>query len=90
MLNRYGSNHEPAPQLRNESWLVNGQDQLLVRFSEAQTTDQGQWVLMSTYRWIRPDPPVPQTRRRMLRQNAIEAWQNMLKVGWRRCHPPVR
>ena len=50
MPNRYRSSHETSPQLRNESWLVNGQDQLLVRFSEAQTTDQGQWVLMSTYR----------------------------------------
>ena len=41
-------------------------------------------------RWIPPNPPVPQTRRRMLRHNAIEAWNTMLKTGWRRCPPPVR
>ncbi|WP_114989536.1 DUF1651 domain-containing protein [Synechococcus sp. N19] len=27
---------------------------------------------------------------RMLRHNAIEAWQTMRKTGWRRCLPPVR
>ena len=26
----------------------------------------------------------------MLRHNAIEAWNTMLKTGWRRCPPPVR
>ncbi|MDC2985005.1 DUF1651 domain-containing protein [bacterium] len=30
------------------------------------------------------------TRRRMLRHNAVEAWQMMQKTGWRRCPPPVR
>ncbi|WP_370629802.1 DUF1651 domain-containing protein [Synechococcus sp. MU1650] len=24
------------------------------------------------------------------RHNAIEAWEKMLKTGWRRCRPPVR
>ncbi|MCB4393460.1 DUF1651 domain-containing protein [Synechococcus sp. HB1133] len=26
----------------------------------------------------------------ILRHNAIEALDNMLKTGWRRCRPPVR
>nr|WP_244281270.1 DUF1651 domain-containing protein [Synechococcus sp. UW106] len=26
----------------------------------------------------------------ILRHNAIEAWDKMLKTGWRRCSPPVR
>ncbi|MCB4378243.1 DUF1651 domain-containing protein [Synechococcus sp. MU1650] len=26
----------------------------------------------------------------MLRHNAIEAWDKMLKTGWRWCNPPVR
>ena len=26
----------------------------------------------------------------MLRHNAIEAWETMLKTGWERCSPPVR
>ena len=28
-------------------------------------------------------PPEPMIRRRMLRHNAIEAWQTMQKTGWR-------
>ncbi|WP_186508940.1 DUF1651 domain-containing protein [Synechococcus sp. RS9902] len=30
------------------------------------------------------------TQRRILRHNAIEAWQTMQKRGWMRCPPPVR
>ena len=39
--------------------------------------------------WIPPRHPVPQTQRRMLRHNAVEAWQTMLKTGWQRCQPPM-
>ena len=67
-----------------------GDEQLLVRFSTGRSTAHGQWVILSTYRWVRPHPPEPQSQRRMLQHNAIEAWQNMQKVGWRRCRPPVR
>ncbi|MCB4410407.1 DUF1651 domain-containing protein [Synechococcus sp. MU1611] len=35
-------------------------------------------------------PPIPQTRRRMFWPNAIEAWEKMLKTGWRRCSPSAR
>ena len=43
-----------------------------------------------TYSYVPPRPPEPMTRRRMLRHNAIEAWQTMQKTGWRRCPPLVR
>ncbi|WP_186484007.1 DUF1651 domain-containing protein [Synechococcus sp. A15-127] len=39
---------------------------------------------------IPPRQPVPQTRRRMLRDNAIEAWNTMKITGWLPCHLPVR
>ena len=90
MPNRYRATHEPPPKGGGEGWLVNGDEQLLVRFSNENPTTHCQWVLLSTYRWVRPHPPIPQARRRMLRHNAIEAWNNMQKIGWRRCHPPVR
>jgi len=90
MTNRYRASYEPPPKGGGEGWLVNGDEQLLVRFSNENPTAHGQWVVLSTYRWIRPHPPVPETRRRMLRHNAIETWETMQKIGWRRCHPPVR
>ncbi|WP_071813039.1 DUF1651 domain-containing protein [Synechococcus sp. CC9605] len=31
-----------------------------------------------------------QTRRKILRHNAVAAWDKILKTGWRRCSPPVR
>ncbi|KZR82836.1 hypothetical protein MITS9509_01788 [Synechococcus sp. MIT S9509] len=81
---------EQPLQAGRDGWLVNGDEQLLVRFSNGQSTAHGRWVVLSTYRWVRPHPPEPQSQRRMLEHNAIEAWQNMQKVGWRRCRPPVR
>ena len=32
--------------------------------------------------WVPLHPPVPQTHRRMLRHNAIDAWKQMQKTGW--------
>jgi len=71
-----------------EGWLVNPQQQKLVQFQPDSATAHAQWVAIRTFR-INPDrPPALVTGRRMLRHNAIEAWQTMLKTGWSRCHPP--
>ena len=73
-----------------EGWLVNDQEQKVVRFKNDMATAHAEWVTLATYSWKPPCPPVPLTRRRMLRHNAIEAWNIMKKTGWRPCHPPVR
>ena len=73
-----------------EGWLVNSDQQKVVQFLPDAPTTHGQWVILRTFHWRPPDYPIPQTRRRMLRHNAIEAWDTMLKTGWRRCSPPVR
>ncbi len=73
-----------------EGWLVNEQQQKVVQFKPDEPTAHGQWVILRTFHWRPPDCPIPQTRRRMLRHNAIEAWNTMKKTGWRPCHPPVR
>ena len=73
-----------------EGWLLNEQQRLLVEFKPDASTAHAQWVLIKTYSFEDPFPPVPQAMRRMLRHNAIEAWLTMQKTGWRRCQPPVR
>ena len=74
----------------SEGWLVNGEQELVVQFRQLGAAPQSQWVELRTFRWVRPHPPVPQSQRRMLRSSAVDAWQHMLKVGWRRCSAPVR
>ena len=74
----------------SEGWLVNGEQELVVQFRHLGAAPQSQWVELRTFRWVRPHPPVPQSQRRMLRSSAVDAWQHMLKVGWRRCSAPVR
>ena len=73
-----------------EGWLVNEQQQLVCQFKPDTPSAHSKWVAVRTYRWVPPRPPVPQTRRRMLRHNAVEAWRTMQKTGWVRCRPPVR
>nr|WP_115093539.1 DUF1651 domain-containing protein [Synechococcus sp. UW106] len=80
----------PPEKPGGEGWLVSLEQQLLCQFKPDSATVHAQWVAVRTYSWVPPRPPVPHTRRRMLRHNAIEAWDKMLKTGWRRCSPPVR
>ena len=89
-LPRYRATNEPPEQPGGEGWLVSAEQQKVVQFKPDTATVHAQWVAVHTYRWTPPQPPVPQTRRRMLRHNAIEAWKTMLNIGWRRCPPPVR
>ncbi|WP_413440644.1 DUF1651 domain-containing protein [Synechococcus sp. MIT S1220] len=90
MPNKNRSLRPPEEKPNGVGWLVNDQQQLVCQFRPDTPSAHGQWVAVRTYRWVPPHPPVPQTRRRMLRHNAIEAWQSMLKTGWRRCAPPLR
>ena len=89
-LPHYRATHESPEQAGGEGWLVSAEQQKVVQFKPDASNVHAQWVAVRTYSWIPPSPPVPQTRRRMLRHNAIKAWNTMLKTGWRRCQPPVR
>ena len=90
MANKDRSNHKPPQKPGGECWLYSEQQQKLCHFKPSMATVHAQWVAVRTYSWVSPRPPVPQTRRRMLRHNAIEAWDKMLRTGWRRCSPPIR
>jgi len=67
-----------------EGWLVNADEDKVVQFKPDTSTNQAQWVTLRTFHWRPPDYPIPQTRRRMLRNSAIEAWETMFKMGWER------
>ena len=73
-----------------EGWLINPAQQKLVQFQPGSATAHAQWVEIQTFRLKPGGAPTLITGRRMLRHNAIEAWQTMLKTGWTRCHPPRR
>ena len=90
MPNRNRSTHEPPEKPEGEGWLYNEQQQLLTQFRATAASAHSRWVELRTFSWEPPRPPVPQTSRRMLRHNALEAWAHMQKTGWVRCRPPVR
>ena len=74
MANKDRSNHEPPQKPGGEDWLYNEQQQKLCHFKPSMATVHDQWVEVRTFRWVPPRPLVPMTQRRMLSQNAIEAW----------------
>ena len=90
MPNKNRSTHEPEEKKGGEGWLYSEQQQKLCHFKPDTPSAHALWIAVSTFSYAPPRPPVPITRRRMLRHNAIEAWQTMKKTGWRQCAPPVR
>ena len=86
----FATTDDQAERTSIEQWLVSERQQLVCQFKPDTVTAHSQWVAIRTFHWRPPDYPIPQARERMLRHNAIEAWQTMLKTGWRRCPPPVR
>ena len=83
-LPRNRATHEPAQQPGGEGWLVNPEQQKVVQFKPDAATVHAQWVA----RWIPPNPPVPQARRRMLRHNAIEPGTRCSKQAGGAVHHP--
>ena len=90
MPNKDRSFHEAPEKAGGEGWLYSEQQQKLCHFKPDTPTDHAQWVAIRTYSYVPPRPPEPIARRRMLRHNAIEAWQTMQKKGWKRCPRSVR
>ena len=74
--------HESPEKAVGEGWLYSEQQQKLCHFKPDTATVHAQWVAIRTYSYVPPRPPEPMTRRRMLRHNAIEAWQAMQKTAY--------
>ena len=73
------------PPKKGEGWLLSAQEQKVCRFKNDMPTQHAQWVEVETRSLTGGGQPVI---RRMLRHNAIEAWETMQKSGgWKRCQP---
>ena len=90
MWNQSDDPSKPVDPQDGEGWLVNEQQGLVCEFSADAPSAQAPWVTIRTFRWRKPDYPIPQARRRMLRDSAVLEWKTMQAAGWRRCLPPVR
>ena len=67
-----------------EGWLLSTEQQKVCRFRNDMPTAHAKWVVVETRPLRGSGQPVV---RRMLRRNAIEAWETMHKAGWKRCQP---
>ena len=74
LANKDRSFHESPENACGEGWLYSEQ-QKLCHFKPDTATVHSQWAGIRTYSYVPPRSPEPMTRRRMLRHNAIEAWQ---------------
>ena len=68
-----------------EGWLMSAGGQKVCWFRNDTPTAHAQWVVVETRSLHGAGQPVV---RRMLRHNAIEAWETMQRTGgWTRCQP---
>ena len=57
-----GPSYKDSPaKAGGEGWLVNDQQQKVVRFRNDMATAHAEWVTLATYSWKPPSPPVPMT-----------------------------
>ena len=76
---------ERHPPKQGVGWLLNDQQGKVSQFRKDNPTAYAQWVVVETRPLRGGGQPVI---RRMLRHNAIEAWETMQKSGgWKRCQP---
>ena len=64
-------------ELGDEEWLYSEQQQKLYRLKPDTARVHARWVAIRTYSYVSPRAPEPMTQRRLLRHNAIEAWETM-------------
>ncbi|WP_115018444.1 DUF1651 domain-containing protein [Synechococcus sp. UW140] len=67
-----------------EGWLLSIEQQKVCRFRNDMPTAHAKWVEVETRSLSAKGRPII---RRMLRHNAIDAWEAMLKAGWQPCPP---
>lgn len=67
-----------------QGWLINRQEGLVVRFQQAMPPSSAEWVWVETGRFLAPGQATPEQRRRLLRVNAIKAFETMRLTGWER------
>lgn len=72
------------------AWLANEPQQLYYQFTAAKDGSQGESIVMRSFHWRPPDDPIPQGSQLMTRQEALEKWNALKSMGWRRCAGPLR
>jgi len=71
------------------AWLVNSQEGLFIHLKPDASTEQPQFVVLSTFRWS-PVLGQPVRQQRMLHSLGVELWKNLQNTGWMPCSPPLR
>ena len=72
------------------AWLANEPQQLYYQFTASKDGSRDESIVMRSFHWRPPDDPIPQGSQLMTRQEALEKWNALKSMGWRRCAGPIR
>ena len=72
------------------AWLANEPQELYYQFTTSKGGSQDESIVMHSFHWRPPDDPIPQGSQVMTRQEALEKWNALKSMGWRRCAGPIR
>ncbi len=70
-----------------EAWLISPKRYSAARFRPVEASPWAEWVKVTEAELRPPQKPLVGEPRRMLRVNAEKLWLNLIRMGWKRCHP---
>ena len=83
MRHQSPSAKDHQPESPAGGWLMNGRSRQLLHFKPL-NNGSGEWIELRCFHWVPPHPPVPQNRRLISLEDALEHWSQRQANGWRR------
>ena len=72
------------------AWLSNDAQKLFCQFTAHRNGSKNELIVMHSFHWQPPDDPIPQGSQLMTREEALEKWNTLKSMGWRKCTGPLR
>ncbi|NBQ25463.1 MAG: DUF1651 domain-containing protein [Verrucomicrobia bacterium] len=72
------------------AWLSNEPQQQFCQFTSHQDRSRNDLICLRSFHWRPPDDPIPQGSQLMTRQEALDKWNRLKAMGWKKCVGPLQ
>ena len=72
------------------AWLSNEPQQMFCQFTSHRDGSRNELICLRNFHWRPPDDPIPQGSQLMTRQEALEKWNTLKSMGWKKCAGPLQ
>ncbi|MCB4388638.1 DUF1651 domain-containing protein [Synechococcus sp. MU1617] len=71
------------------AWLANEPQRLYCQFTSHQVDSRNDLICLRSFHWRPPDDPIPQGSQLMTHEEALEKWNRLKSMGWKKCAGPL-